>query len=150
MANCDCCNTVGIFDLNQSQLAGPPLPQRQRKVYNLGNGNTTPDENVAKKTLLERDYKEIADFETIQQSDYMPGMIGAKFLPSVLVTKIPKVAEPLDYDQQYQAKSSLISAAEHAMNLNIIIEQSSEKTIFEGLESYFDKYKYCYSLEFSS
>ena len=62
MANCDCCNTVGIFDLNQSKLAGIPLPQRQRKVYNLGNGNTTPDENVAKKALLGRDYKEIADF----------------------------------------------------------------------------------------
>ena len=107
----------------------------------MGNGNTTPDENVAKKALLERDYKEIADFETIQQSDYMPGMIGAKFLPSVLVTKIPKVAEPLEYDQQYQAKPSQIGAQEHAKNLDAIVEQSGEKPVFEGLESYFDKYK---------
>ena len=101
---------MGIYDLKQNpaQLAGPPPSQRQRRVYNLGNGNTTPDENVAKKALLERDYKEIADFETIQQNDYKPGLIGAKFLPSVLVTKIPKVAEPLEYDQQYQAKPSQI------------------------------------------
>ena len=141
MANCDCCNTVGIFDLNQSQLAGPPLPQRQRKVYNLGNGNTTPDENVAKKALLVRDYKEIADFETIQQSDYIPGMIGTKFLPSVWVTKIPKVAQPLDYDQQYQANPSQIEAKQHVKNLAAILEQSGEKSVFEGLESYFDKYK---------
>ena len=59
----------------------------------------------------------------------------------MFITKIPKVAEPLEYDQQYQAKSSQIGTQEHAKNLDAIVEQSGEKPVFEGLESYFDKYK---------
>ena len=60
----------------------------------MGHGNTTTDEAVAKNTLLERDFKEIADLESISQSEFRHGMIGAKFLPGVFISKIPRVVEP--------------------------------------------------------
>jgi hypothetical protein len=106
----------------------------------MGHGQTTTDENVAKNALIQRDFKEIAVLEAISQSDFQQGLIGAKFLPGVFISKIPRVAEPADYEHQHRTKKSDIDPDEHAKNLLTLIEQSGEKPTFDGLVAYFKKY----------
>ena len=86
-ATCVCRGKLGCQILNQhvAPLAVPPPVQRRVITYNMGHGQTTTDENVAKKALLERDFKEIADLESMSQSEFRHGMIGAKFLPRVYI-----------------------------------------------------------------
>ena len=141
-AGCICCGILGCQNFNQhtALLAGPPPAQRRLITYNMGHGQTTTDENVAKKVLLERDFKEIADLESISQSEFQHGMIGAKFLPGVFISKIPRVAEPRAYDHHHKTKKSNIDHDEHKKNLQIMIEQSGEKPIFDGLVAYFKKH----------
>ena len=140
-ASCVCCGILGCQIMNQQMapVAGPPPAQRRIVTYNMGHGNTTTDENVAKKALLERDFKQIADLESISQSEFRHGMIGAKFLPGVFISKIPRVAEPSAYKYHHQTKKSNIGQDEHEKNLQIMIEQSGEKPIFDGLVAYFEK-----------
>ena len=76
---------------------------------NLGNGQTTTNEDDAKRALLSRDYPEIANYETIQQNEFRHGRMGAIFIPPVFITKIPNVAEPQDYVLKYANKDSNIS-----------------------------------------
>ena len=85
-ASCVCCGILGCQIMNQhlAPIAGLPPAQRKLVTYYMGHGNTTTDEAVAKNTLLERDFKEIADLESIIQSEFQHGMIGAKFVPGVL------------------------------------------------------------------
>ena len=123
-ASCDCCGILGCQIMNQQMapIAGPPPAQRRIVTYNLGHGNTTTDENVAKNALLERDFKDIADLESIMQSEFQHGMIGAKFVPEVFISKIPRVAEPGDYEHQYNTKKSQINPDEHSSNIRITTE----------------------------
>ena len=125
-ASCDCCGILGCQIMNQQMapVAGPPPAQRRIVTYNMGHGNTTTDENVAKNTLLEREFKDIADLKSITQSEFQHGVIGAKFLPEVFISKIPKVSEPGDYEHQYNTKKSQINPAEHASNIRITTEES--------------------------
>ena len=141
-ATCVCCGILGrkIMNPHVAPIAGPPPVQRQLVTYNMGHGNTTTDEAVAKNTLLERDFKEIADLESIIQSEFQHGMIGAKFVPGVFISKIPRVSEPSDYEHQHKTKKSQINPDEHARNIRISTEESGEKPIFDGLISYFNKY----------
>ena len=141
-ATCVCCGKLGCQILNQhvAPLAVPPPVQRRVITYNMGHGQTTTDENVAKNTLIQRDFKQIADLESITQSEFQHGMIGAKFLPGVFISKIPRVAEPADYAHQHNTKKSKIDPDEHARNLRLIQEQSGEKSTFDGLAAYFKKY----------
>ena len=134
-AGCACCGILGRQTFNQHTaiLAGPPLVKRRLITYNMGHGQTTTDENVAKKALLERDFKEIAHLESISQSEFRHGMIGAKFLPGVFISKIPRVVEPSAYNHHHKTKKSNIGQDEHEKNLQIMIEQSGEKPIFDGL-----------------
>ena len=136
---CVSCGKVGTQKLNQHVASGPPPVQKQSVTYNMGHGNTTTDENVAKKALLERDFKEIADLESISQSKFQHGMIGAKFLPCIFISKIPRVVEPAAYDHQHKVKKSKIDPKEHAKNLKNIVKESSEKSTFDGLVAYFRK-----------
>ena len=141
-ARCVCCGILGcqIFNQHVAALPRPPMAQRRLVTYNMGHGQTTTDENVAKNALLQRDFPEIADLSSISQSEFQPGMIGAKFLPAVFISKIPRVADPSDYEQQYHTKFSQIDPDEHAKNIKICIEQSGEKPTFDGLIAYFKKY----------
>ena len=140
--SCVCCGILGTEVMNQylAPLAGPPSVQRRLITYNMGHGNITTDENVAKKALLERDFKKIADLESITRSEFQHGMIGAKFVPGVFISKIPRVSEPSDYEHQHKTKKSQIYPDEHARNIRISTEESGEKPIFDGLISYFNKY----------
>ena len=60
-ASCDCCGILGchIMKQHKAPIAGPLLAQRRIVTYNMGHGQTTTDENVAKNILLEREFKEI-------------------------------------------------------------------------------------------
>ena len=137
-----CCSTLGCHRLNQNiaSLSVPPPNQKRLVVYNLGNGQTTTNADDAKRSLLERDFKEFTEFENIEQNDYIHGLIGAKFLPPVFVTKIPKVSEPLDYEILYHQKMSDITKEEHSKYLQIIAQENAERTVFDGLVSFFDDY----------
>ena len=104
---------------------------------NLGNGQTTTNEDDAKRALLSRDYPEIANYETIQQNEFRHGSMGAIFIPPVFITKIPNVAEPQDYVSKYANKASNISRKEHDKNMQTITEQSAEKAVYDGIKSYF-------------
>ena len=104
---------------------------------NLGNGQTTTNEDDAKRALLSRDYPEIANYETIQQNEFRHGSMGAIFIPPVFITKIPNVAEPQDYVSKYANKASSISRKEHDKNMQTITEQSAEKAVYDGIHSYF-------------
>ena len=117
-ANCSSCNSgviLGRQRINQhaAPLPGPPPANRRRVTYNLGHGNYATNEEVAKKELLERDFSNIAEFETVQQSEFWNGMLGATFLPPVLISKIPKIVDPDDYLHFHSIKYSGICAAEH-------------------------------------
>ena len=144
--SCDCCGILGTQIINQhvapvvAPLAGPLSVQKRLVTYNMGHGNTTTDENVAKKALLERDFKKIADLESISQSEFLHGMIGSNFLPGVFISKIPRVAEPSDYVNQHRTKISQIYPDEHVRNLIICNEESCAKSTFDGLVAYFKKY----------
>ena len=109
--SCVCCGILGCQIMNQQMapVAGPPPAQKRIVTYNLGHGQTTTDENVAKNALLERDFKDIADLKSITQNEFQHGVIGAKFLPEVFISKIPRVAEPLDYEQQYKKRLSQLT-----------------------------------------
>jgi len=139
---CVCCGKVGtkIINHHMAPLAGPPPIQRRLITYNMGHGQTTTDENVAKNTLLVRDFKPIFDLKSITQNEFQHGLIGAKFLPGVFISKIPRVAEPADYEHKYKTKKLRIDPDEHAKNLEICTEQSGEKPTFDGLVAYFKKY----------
>ena len=146
MAGCLFCNKIGIFTLNIA-LPGPPHAQKRRitsVTYNLGHGQTTTDAEVAKQKLLERDYPEIVDFKNVTQSDFKHGEMGAKFIPPVFVTKIPKVAEPLLYTAFVSLIKSgyniLFPPKEHKNNLRLINEQEGEQGLYDGLKLYFEQH----------
>ena len=71
-ATCVCCGILGrkIMNPHVAPIAGRPPAQRKLVTYYMGHGNTTTDEAVAKNVLLQRDFKEIANLESIIQSEY--------------------------------------------------------------------------------
>ena len=99
----------------------------QREFF-LGNGVKESDPIEASKKLLSRDHKDVAALN----NNYFKGKLGAKFLPPMYFSEIPKIIDP----KEYEAKT--LGQGEHLDNLRA---ENAEKTMFDALKDYFEKAK---------
>ena len=108
-------NVLGIFPLQPNFEPFNVSPKNSQLFYEfcLANGIETKVKEEAKMILLERDH---FDIYQLTKRPYEPGMIGARFVPPIFVSKV------------------LTERGE-------IIGETAERELYEGLKKYFDETK---------
>ena len=100
--------------------------EKLRRLFFMGNGIKIKDAREAARHLLFRDHKDLAYLNI----DYYNGKLGAKFLPPMFFSGIPKVSNFKEYQEHYATK------AEKGLYSDQIKGVLAEKFVFNELKKY--------------
>ena len=82
----------------------------QQKFF-LGNGVEESDPIEASKKLLFRDHKDVAALN----NNYYDGKLGAKFLPPMYFSEIPKIIDPKEYEAKNLGQGKQLDNLRHGL-----------------------------------
>ena len=121
---------TSIFHICPLHTSKAKLEKLRNKFF-MGNGITISNAKEACKSLLFRDHKDLATLN----ENYYSGKLGAKFLPPMFFSGIPKVANFKEYEEFYTKKG------EKGEYTDQIKGVWAEKFVFHELKKYYNDSK---------